>query len=211
MILKWLNLPDSGDRGLGTAERKGRDRAAREQRIVAAARAIAEREGWDAVTVRRLADEIEYSQPVLYSHFTNRDAIVAAVAVEGFKELTAALRDAASGSTGRNALKNVALAYLAFALDRPALYDAMFVLPTDLRFAEAGTRPELRAGFEALAAVVAPFCVEVADVTETFWAALHGVATLERSGRIRPSARNERIALVVRAIVVSGKRPRAGG
>ncbi|TWB92106.1 TetR family transcriptional regulator [Bradyrhizobium macuxiense] len=196
---------------MGTAERKGRDRAAREQRIVAAARAIAEREGWDAVTVRRLADEIEYSQPVLYSHFTNRDAIVAAVAVEGFKELTAALRDAASGSTGRNALKNVALAYLAFALDRPALYDAMFVLPTDLRFAEAGTRPELRAGFEALAAVVAPFCVEVADVTETFWAALHGVATLERSGRIRPSARNERIALVVRAIVVSGKRPRAGG
>ncbi|MDH2382566.1 TetR/AcrR family transcriptional regulator [Bradyrhizobium sp. CER78] len=196
---------------MGTAERKGRDRAAREHRIVAAAQAIAEREGWDAVTVRRLADEIEYSQPVLYSHFKNRDAIVAAVAVEGFKELTAALREAASGSTGRNALKNVAQAYLAFALDRPALYDAMFVLPTDLRFAEAGTRPELRAGFEALAAVVTPFCVEVADVTETFWAALHGVATLERSGRIRPSARNERIALVVRAIVVSGKGPRAGG
>ncbi|MCC8959678.1 TetR/AcrR family transcriptional regulator [Bradyrhizobium sp. Pear77] len=196
---------------MGAAERKGRDRAAREHRIVAAARAIAEREGWDAVTVRRLADEIEYSQPVLYSHFKNRDAIVAAVAVEGFNELTAALREAASGSTGRNALKNVALAYLAFALDRPALYDAMFVLPTDLRFAEAGTRPELRAGFEALAAVVAPFCVEVADVTETFWAALHGLAALERSGRVRPGARNERIALVVRAIVVSGNNSRARG
>ncbi|WP_342727591.1 TetR/AcrR family transcriptional regulator [Bradyrhizobium sp. B097] len=195
---------------MGITERKGRDRAEREHRIVAAARVIAEREGWDAVTVRRLADEIEYSQPVLYSHFKNRDAIVAAVAVEGFKELTVALREAASGSTGRSALKNVALAYLAFALDRPALYDAMFVLPTDLRFAEAGTRPELRAGFEALAAVVAPFCVEVADVTETFWAALHGVATLERSGRIRPSARNERITLIVRAIVVSGKSPRTG-
>ncbi|MBR1201466.1 MULTISPECIES: TetR/AcrR family transcriptional regulator [unclassified Bradyrhizobium] len=196
---------------MGTAERKGRDRAAREHRIVAAARVIAEREGWDGVTIRRLADEIEYSQPVLYSHFKNRDAIVAAVAVEGFKELTVALREAASGSTGRNALKNVALAYLAFALDRPALYDAMFVLPTDLRFAEAGTRPELRAGFEALAAVVAPFCVEVADVTETFWAALHGLAALERSGRVRPGARNQRIALVVRAIVVSGNSSRARG
>lgn len=196
---------------MGTAERKARDRAALEHRIVAAARAIAEREGWDGVTVRRLADEIEYSQPVLYSHFKNRDAIVAAVAVEGFKELTVALREAASGSTGRNALKNVALAYLAFALDRPALYDAMFVLPTDLRFAEAGTRPELRAGFEALAAVVAPFCVEVADVTETFWAALHGLAALERSGRIRPRMRGERIALIVRAIVVSGNSARARG
>ena len=190
---------------MGIAERKGRERAEREHRIVAAARVIAEREGWDAVTVRRLAEEIEHSQPVLYSHFENRDAIVAAVAVEGFKEITAALREAAGGSSGRNALKNVALAYLAFALRHPALYEAMFVLPTDLRFAQAGTRPELRAAFEALAAVVAPFCANVADVTETFWAALHGLAALERSGRIRPGARGERIALVVRAIAVCAK------
>ena len=194
---------------MGIAERKVRERAEREHRIVAAARVIAEREGWDAVTIRRLADEIEYSQPVLYSHFENRDAIVAAVAVEGFQELTVALREAASGPTGRrSALKNVAKAYLAFALSRPALYEAMFILPTVLRFAEAGTRPELRAAFEALAAVVTPFCVDVAVVTETFWAALHGLAELERSGRIRLSARGERVALVVRAIVVSGKSPR---
>ena len=191
---------------MAIAERKARERAEREHRIVAAARVIAEREGWDAVTIRRLADEIEYSQPVLYSHFENRDAIVAAVAVEGFQEFTVVLREAASRSTGRrNALKNVAMAYLAFALSRPALYEAMFILPTDLRFAEAGTRPELRAAFEALAAVVTPFCVDVDDVTETFWAALHGLAQLERSGRVRPSARSERIALVVRAIIASGK------
>jgi len=190
---------------LSIAERKGRDRAERERRIIAAARAIAERDGWDAVTIRRLADEIEYSQPVLYSHFENRDAIVAAVAVEGFKEITAALREAASESSGRRkALKNVAMAYLAFALSRPALYEAMFVLPTNLRFAEAATRPELRAGFEALAAVVTPFCADAAAVTETFWAALHGLAELERSGRIRPTVRDERIALVVRAITAAG-------
>ena len=187
---------------MGSAERKGRERAERESRIVAAARAIAEREGWDAVTIRRLAEEIEYSQPVLYSHFENRDAIVAAVAVEGFRDITIALREAASrAKERRNAVNNVATAYLAFALDHPALYEAMFVLPTDLRFAEAETRPELRAAFEALAAVVAPLCGDVAVVTETFWAVLHGLAELERSGRIRPKARNKRIALVVRAIV----------
>jgi AcrR family transcriptional regulator len=191
---------------LGIAERKGRERAEREHRIVAAARVIAEREGWDAVTIRRLAEEIEYSQPVLYSHFENRDAIVDSVAVEGFQEITVALREAASGSSGRrNALKTVAMAYLAFALRHPALYEAMFILPTDLRFAEAGTRPELRAAFEALAAVVTPFCVDAAVVTETFWAALHGLAELERSGRVRPGARGKRVALVVRSIVVSGK------
>ena len=203
MLSRYVGL--LGDRGLGIAERKGRERAEREDRIVAAARAIAEREGWDAVTIRRLAEEIEYSQPVLYSHFENRDAIVAAVAVGGFQELTATIREAARGSTGRNALKNVAMAYMAFARRRPALYEAMFTLPTDLRFAEAETKPELHAAFEALAAVITPFCADVDDVTETFWAALHGLAELERSGRIRPGMRGKRIALVVRAIVASGK------
>ncbi|MCP3710916.1 TetR/AcrR family transcriptional regulator [Paraburkholderia sp. CNPSo 3274] len=190
---------------MSIAERKGRQRAERESRIVAAARLIAEREGWDAVTVRRLAEEIEYSQPVLYSHFENRDAIVAAVAVEGFQELAVALREAVHGATGQqDALENVAKAYLGFAVRCPALYEAMFTLPTDLRFADAETRPELRAGFEALASAVAPFSVDVENVTETFWAALHGLAELERSGRIRPSARVERIMLVVRAIIASG-------
>ena len=187
---------------MGIAERKGRERAERETRIVAAARVIAEREGWDAVTIRRLAEEIEFSQPVLYSHFENRDAIVAAVAVEGFKEFTVAVREAANESTGRrNALKNVAMAYLAFAQRRPALYEAMFVLPTGLRFAEADTRPELRAAFDSLVAAVAPFCADVDVATETFWAALHGLTELERSGWIRSIVRVERVRLIVRAFL----------
>jgi AcrR family transcriptional regulator len=188
---------------LSIAERKSRQRAERESRIIAAARAIAEREGWDAVTIRRLAEEIEYSQPVLYSHFENRDAIVAAVAVEGFQELTAALRKAVRTSKGqRSALEKVAFAYIDFAFHRHALYEAMFTLPTSLRFAEADTRPELRTAYEAIATVVAPFCLdgEVEVTTETFWAALHGLAELERSGRVRPGARADRLVLVVRAI-----------
>jgi hypothetical protein len=102
---------------------------------------IAEREGWDAVTIRRLAEEIEHSQPVLYSHFENRFS---------------GDHSSSSGSgkrfdRRRNALKNVAMAYLAFALRHPALYAAMFIFPTDLRFAEAGTRPELiyKGGFRS--------------------------------------------------------------
>jgi hypothetical protein len=96
------------------------------------------------------------------------------------------------------------MAYLAFAFRRPALYEAMFIVPTNLRLAQAETRRELwAAAFEALSAVVKPFCVDVAAVTETFWAALHGLAELERSGRIRPSARVERIDLVVRHSSVS--------
>ena len=67
--------------------RRERERAERERLIVTAARELAEAEGWDAVTTRRLAAEIEYSQPVLYSHFKGKDAIMAAVAVQGCAEL----------------------------------------------------------------------------------------------------------------------------
>ncbi len=190
---------------MSIAERKDRQRAQREQRITAAARLVAESEGWHAVTIRRLAEEIEYSQPVLYSHFENRDAIVAAVAVEGFREFTTALRQAARGLTDRGqALCSVAMAYLAFAREHPALYAAMFTLPTGLRFARADTEPELRSAFAALAAVVAPSSADVDVATETFWAALHGLAELERSGRIRQGARLERVALVVRALLGGG-------
>lgn len=187
---------------MGVAERKGRERTEREHRITAAARLIAAGEGWSAVTIRRLAEVIEYSQPVLYSHFENRDAIVAAVAVEGFGELAIALQQAAHGSTDRrNAIQNVAMAYLVFASGHPALYEAMFTMPTGLRFAEADTKPELKHAFAALTAVVTPLSGDVETTTETFWAALHGLAELERSGRIRHSARDERVALVVNGLL----------
>nr|WP_321983685.1 TetR/AcrR family transcriptional regulator [uncultured Lichenicoccus sp.] len=183
---------------MSIAERKGRQRAEREQRIIAAARLIAEGAGWSAVTIRRLAEEIEYSQPVLYSHFENRDAIVAAVAIEGFRQFTTALRQAAREATDRRSgLECVAMAYLGFAMQNPALYEAMFTLPTGLRFAELETRSELKDAFRALAAVVEPSKTDVAVATETFWAALHGLVELERSGRIRRGARDERVAFVV--------------
>ncbi len=187
---------------MGVAERKGRQMAEREQRIIAAARLIAENEGWSAVTIRRLAEEIEYSQPVLYSHFDNRDAIVAAVAVEGFREVTTVLANAARRSVDQRVrLLEAGKAYLGFARKSPALYEAMFTLPTGLRFAQAETKSELKAAFDALAAVVPGVGADLEVATETFWAALHGLAELERSGRIRKHDRDERVALVVEGLL----------
>lgn len=183
---------------MGVIERKQRQRAEREVLITAAARRIAAEEGWPAVTVRRLAEAIEYSQPVLYSHFENRDAVVAAVAIEGFRELAALLGKAAGASTADPAAAAgaVAAAYLTFAIDQPALYAAMFTMPTSLHFAAVDTPPEARAAFVALAAVVPEPDRDTA--TELFWATLHGLAGLDRSGRIRPGAREERLVMAVR-------------
>lgn len=82
---------------MSVQERKERERLARERLIVATARELAEQQGWDAVTTRRLAERIEYSQPVLYSHFRGKREIIGAVALEGATEMAATLRAAAAG------------------------------------------------------------------------------------------------------------------
>src|SRR6202022_4892430 len=79
-------------RGMAIEDRRTRERAARRALITTTARKLAEQEGWDAVTTRRLSTEIEYSQPVLYKHFSSMDAIPEAAPVEGFGELADVIR-----------------------------------------------------------------------------------------------------------------------
>ncbi len=114
---------------MSIVERKERQRAERYGLILARARELAEAEGWDAVTTRRLAALIDYSQPVLYSHFKGKTEIMAAVATQGFDELAARLDAATENTTGESeGLRKVCSAYLEFARSRPVVYEAMFVL-----------------------------------------------------------------------------------
>ena len=170
-------------------DRRARERAARRRLITTTARKLAEEEGWDAVTTRRLSAEIEYSQPVLYKHFSGMEGITESVAIQGFGELADALHTARANATdSQAALRAVAHAFLQFANDNPALFDAMFIRATTLRFAAADTPPELTAAFAELREAVRAVAGErdVDTLTEVLWAALHGLTTLARSGRLRP-------------------------
>src|ERR1700679_3372220 len=181
-------------------DRRARERAARRQLITATARTLAEQEGWDAVTTRRLSTEIEYSQPVLYKHFSGMEDIVASVAVQGFAELGGALAAARGGATdGRDALARVAHAFIGFARDNQALFDAMFTRATTLPFAADDTPPELNAAFDELRAAVdmVAGARDPDTLAEVVWAALHGLITLDRNGRLRPDYRAARIDLLV--------------
>lgn len=180
-------------------ERRARDRAARRRLILETARTLAESEGWDAVTTRRLATEIEYSQPVLYKHFSSMEAIAEALAIDGFGELARALRAArTSAGTPENSLIPMAHAYLSFARDNPALYDAMFLRATRLNFAAADTPAPLVEAFSELRAVIAGVSGQrdADTLTEVLWATLHGLIMLDRGGRLRPQKDGERIELL---------------
>ena len=183
---------------MSIVERKERQRAERYELILAAARELAEAEGWDAVTTRRLAELISYSQPVLYSHFKGKADIMAAVATRGFEDLATRLkRETASDAGAPDVLRNVCAAYLDFARSRPVVYEAMFVLPTKIKFASEETPPALRVAFDALVAALGPGRHEPVFLAEVLWSALHGMVVLAQSERIPPMGARDRLNILV--------------
>jgi AcrR family transcriptional regulator len=180
------------------AERKLRDKQARRAQIISAARRVAELEGWSNVTVRRLSDEISYSQPVLYAHFGNRQGILTAVAIEGFREIALALEKARKRAKRGSTVESVAAAYLEFAASSPALYEVMFSLSLSVPFGDATTPPELRFAFSQLLELFQGQGKKSEVVTELFWASLHGIAELTRTRRFPRSRQKERVRALVK-------------
>src|SRR6201998_689372 len=183
-------------------DRRARDRAARRQLITNTARKLAEDESWDASPPRRLSTEIEYSQPVLYKHFSSMEGIAAAVAVQGFGELADALRAARGGAAeGADALARGAHAFLGIAHHNTGLFGAIFPRAPPLHFAAEATPAELHTAFAELRAAVDTVAGsrDADTLTEVLWAALHGLITLDRGGRLRPEHRAARVDLLVAA------------
>jgi hypothetical protein len=90
-----------------------------------------------------------------------------------------------------------------FARRRPALYDAMFSQTVDLPFATAAAPPALQAGFGELAEALRPHANgdDLGLLTEVFWAALHGLATLTRGGRLPAGSHDRRLAILLARFV----------
>jgi len=160
--------------------------------VLRAARELAEAHGWAAVTMRRLAAELGMTQPVLYTVFASRQAIIDAVAIDGFDDLAASLEAVDASPMPRMR------AYLEFAVARPRLYEAMFSLPSGLVFASGDTTPEpLHRAFLALREA---FPDPDGTRTEVAWSALHGLATLQAAGRLRADQAEARLGLAHRAL-----------
>lgn len=160
----------------------------RRDQIVRAARDLAGSEGWSAVTMRRLATEIGVTQPVLYSAFAGgRQAIIDAVALGGFEAIAIALEAVPAEPVARMR------AYLDFAIDQPHIYEAMLSMPSGLSFGSGSGPAPLQRAFAGIR-VAFPG----ADDTraEVAWAAMHGLATLQSSGRLPESRTQARLDLV---------------
>jgi len=159
--------------------------------VLRAARDLAESDGWAAVTMRRLAGALGVTQPVLYTAFPSRQALIDAVALNGFGDLAAALAAVDASPLARMA------AYLGFAAAHPRVYEAMSSMPSGLAFATEDIPEPLRRAFAGLRDA---FPDPDGTRAEVAWAALHGLATLQASGRLRASQAHARLDLTHRLL-----------
>lgn len=112
---------------MGIAERKSRQKQALRERILDAARRIVMREGFAALSMRKIADAIEYSPATLYLHFASRDEIAHALCAEGYAQLLETFVPLAGIVDPAERLRALGRAYVAFGVAHPETYRLIFM------------------------------------------------------------------------------------
>ncbi|GAB4111363.1 MAG: TetR/AcrR family transcriptional regulator [Roseiflexaceae bacterium] len=186
---------------MGIRERRERERQELRQAILQAAHTIGAGEGWQNLTIRKVADQIEYSPPVIYEHFASKDAILAELLRNGTKQLRESMRAAwAAATTPEQGLIAVGWAYWQFAYDQPAIYQVIFGIggvpfcPEELEAEVAIITADMVEQLHALQAAGYGAIGDPLDALDLLWATLHGIIALHMSAYIDGgSARAERL------------------
>ena len=176
---------------MGTKERRERERQTTREGILEGARQIAQNEGWSGVTIRKVADYIEYSPSMVYEYFASKEAILLELFRQGFQQLDRDLQDAAR-STSDPTLRpeRMAMAYWQFARSNPELYQVMHSVGGVVLQTEAqqdmvqAVCACVQSALEDWAAASGVILADPFQATELAWCALHGLVSAYLTGRI---------------------------
>jgi len=176
---------------MGSNERRERERLELRQLILDAARELFVEEGYDAVTMRRIAEKIEYTPTTIYLHFKDKEALFRELINDDFRKLAAQFADLARIEDPIRRIEAAGEAYARFAMTYPNHYRLMFMSP-----AVPDTDPETNPDYgipERDAYAFLRWTVEQAInsgrfrpeysnvdlVSQVIWAGIHGVVSLE--------------------------------
>jgi AcrR family transcriptional regulator len=112
---------------MGTKERREREKQDIRQKILDAAQQIITEDGFAALSMRKIANRIEYSAASIYLHFRSREEIAQEISEVGFGKLLAKMTAALGAKDASVRLRAVALAYLTFGLENPETYRLIFM------------------------------------------------------------------------------------
>lgn len=177
---------------MGINERREREREEVRGRILDAARELFARDGYEAVTMRKIAEAIEYSPTAIYLHFKDKESLVRELCLSDFDALAKAFQRIAREPDPLERLRKVGLAYADFALEHPNHYRLMFMTPhpeagkDEAETAKRKGNPEADAYAFLLATVaeaiekgmLRPDLKDPHLVAQAAWAGVHGVVSL---------------------------------
>lgn len=173
---------------MGVSERRQRERENLRKRILDVSREIVVAEGFDALTIRRVAEAVEYAPGTLYLYFENRDAIARALCLEVYQAMHDAISPIAKIKDPRKRFRAFIRKYVAFALNQPEMY--RLALMSDPKFSDVLLRdgPIEGAGgpgqktFALMVNTMAELRRKEAGafaLAEMVWVAVHGLVSLK--------------------------------
>jgi AcrR family transcriptional regulator len=170
---------------MGIAERRLRQKEEVRAAILKAAWDIVAKEGWQALSIRKIADAIEYSVPVIYDHFANKEAILFEFTTKGFCMLNERIgKEVKRHPEPQQQIRAIAYAYWEFAFGNKEYYRLMYGLgmPT---CETIGQIPQLKTFTELILAPINKLIAESKNPDtdsmlklHTFWSMLHGLISI---------------------------------
>jgi AcrR family transcriptional regulator len=191
---------------MGITERRQRQKEEVRISILKAAWHLVESEGWQAVSIRKIADAIEYSIPVIYDHFENKEAIFLEFTKRGFQLLNEDIIKAGSVSNQpEEQLEAIAYSYWGFAFDNKEYYQLMYGLglpscETANRITELKTFAQLI--IDPISRLISKSNNNESDPFlkfQTFWSLLHGLISINMLNK--ESQREELNRLVLKDFI----------
>lgn len=176
---------------MGVKERKQRERSEVREKILEAALEFFATEGHEGVTMRALADAIEYTPPVIYAHFRDKDAIIRELCNRQLRVLAKSFGPISVVADPVERLRGIGRTYVDFALEHPSHFRFMFLTahplpPDEDDNPNRGDPQEDAYAFlkHTVAAAIAsgqlrPELTDVEELAQMCWAAAHGVVALQ--------------------------------
>jgi AcrR family transcriptional regulator len=187
---------------MGTTERRLREKEKVRAAILGTAWNMVKEEGWQSLSIRKIADAIEYSVPVIYDHFENKEAILAEFAGTGFRLLTKKIQQAFDKHDSPvDQLRAMADAYWNFSLRNRAYYQLMYGV--GMACCEGRNCRDDKDGFDhyimdAIQKIIKKSKQAGTDAClkyHTFWSILHGFVSIRIMGNSPASGQLDKMVL----------------
>lgn len=173
---------------MGSQERRSRERIETREKILDAAREMFVRRGYEATTMRAIAERIEYTPTAIYHHFRNKQALLTELCNIDFRALSAAFQRIGRIEDPIERIRRTGQAYVEFALEHPMQYQLLFMtqhpeeVAKDMAMDDPGESAYafLREGCAAAVASgrLRPEYRDAEELAQIAWASLHGLLAL---------------------------------